>query len=81
MNVPQLGFFEIARFATSHTSQRSHSRKSRSFGALNIVYLDLSPSDAWPSILWHVSAAESHVDFIKLGFGAALFTGKLENKS
>jgi phosphosulfolactate synthase len=27
-----------------------------------------------------ISAAESHVDFVKLGFGTALFTGKLEQK-
>ena len=54
----------------------ARSSKPRATGITIVIDTGLSLNQAEDLI----SAAESHVDFIKLGFGTALFTGKLEQK-
>ena len=54
----------------------ARSSKPRTTGITIVIDTGLSLNQAENLI----SAAESHVDFIKLGFGTALFTAKLEQK-
>ena len=54
----------------------ARSSKPRATGITIVIDTGLSLNQAENLI----SAAESHVDFIKLGFGTALFTAKLEQK-
>jgi phosphosulfolactate synthase len=54
----------------------ARSSKPRAAGLTIVIDTGLSINEA-ENLL---STAESHVDFIKLGFGTALFTGRLEQK-